>query len=175
MRYYWHTGLTENPRSSECFAPLPFCGLTKSSVVTTPSAEAANVLWSGIRAGGHVGETLEQRGVPHGSACERQRKFDGLYRWSLPHIMVLLPAQFFKTYFSCSSSPAVPSRYLVPAVHISRFLRSSLGITHFSYPVALFRKGYRDCQYPVADLDGSELQHGTVRRPEIAPSERWIS
>lgn len=35
---------------------------------------------------------LEQKGVPHESACERQRRFDGLHTWSLPHIMALLPA-----------------------------------------------------------------------------------
>lgn len=34
----------------------------------------------------------EQNAVPHESACERQRRFDGLYQWSLPHIMALLPA-----------------------------------------------------------------------------------
>lgn len=34
----------------------------------------------------------EQKAVPHESACERQRQFDGLYKWSLPYIIALLPA-----------------------------------------------------------------------------------
>ncbi len=34
----------------------------------------------------------EQQADPHGSACERQRRFDGLHKWSLSHIMALLPA-----------------------------------------------------------------------------------
>jgi hypothetical protein len=34
----------------------------------------------------------EQKCDPNESACERQRRFDGLHTWSLPHIMALLPA-----------------------------------------------------------------------------------
>ncbi|KAF7977909.1 hypothetical protein HWV62_2476 [Athelia sp. TMB] len=35
---------------------------------------------------------LEQKADPHQKACERQRRYDALYKWSLPYVMVALPA-----------------------------------------------------------------------------------
>ena len=34
----------------------------------------------------------QQQAEPHGAACERQRRFDGLHKWALPHVMAILPA-----------------------------------------------------------------------------------
>lgn len=41
----------------------------------------------------------EHHSEPLRAACERQRRFDGLHRWSLPHVMALLPVLLHASLF----------------------------------------------------------------------------
>lgn len=76
------------------------------------SAEVVNILWFAAL-GSSLASVLvamlakqwlrayisEQHAEPRKAACERQRRFDGLQKWSLPHIMAFLPALLHASLF----------------------------------------------------------------------------
>ena len=73
------------PRSAEAVNILWYAalGLSLASVLVAMLVKQWLVCYQS-----HVTKHVD----PHNSACERQRRFDDLHRWSLPHIIALLPA-----------------------------------------------------------------------------------
>ncbi|KZP09229.1 hypothetical protein FIBSPDRAFT_680818, partial [Athelia psychrophila] len=59
---------------------------------------------------------LESKADPHQKACERQRRYDGMHRWSLPYVMVALPAVLHVSLFLFLTGLIVYIWQLDPAV-----------------------------------------------------------
>jgi len=127
------------------------------------SSKAVNILWFAALSFGLAAVLVAmlakqwlnaymsvQKASPRESASERQRRFDGLHKWSLPHVMALLPALLHVSLFSIQRKLPIYHAYVtIPAL----LLGNPVLVFHaFRRPsciegrhVALIHKRSKDC------------------------------